>query len=143
VEGTWDDNITMPKIPLSAMTPPTFIEASRTKEIQALLKFGKDSAWPLRITVATAIYLETSLSVFHRDGVRWDFRVRKEINTIRILMKEYAKDGSRPERPEGPGLPVVLLYAPNAEIRIRSKADYVLAAVEECVYRLYQGICDG
>jgi hypothetical protein len=61
---------------------------------------------------------------------------------VNVFIYEYANDGSRPETSEGPGLPVMLLYAPNAEIRIRSKADYVLSAVEECVYRLYQGICD-
>jgi hypothetical protein len=44
VEGRWDDNQTIPKAPLCAMTALTFIETTRQKEIQAILKFGRDSA---------------------------------------------------------------------------------------------------
>jgi hypothetical protein len=54
-------------------------------------------------------------------------------------MKEYAVDGSRPDTPEEPGLPIMYLYGPNAEITIRSKTADVLSAVEETVFRLYQG----
>jgi hypothetical protein len=119
----------------------------RTNEIQALLKFGRGSSWPLRITVATAIDQETSLSITYKIGweecdsseawawtqfaaaaasdgliqppvfqsgeVRWDLRVRKENNAIRILMKEYAEDGSRPETPEAeirPGPRLIMFF---------------------------------
>jgi hypothetical protein len=68
VTGTWDDDHTTPKISLCAMAPPTFIEATRPKEIQALLKFGRDSAWPSRATEASAIDEETSLSVTYKVG---------------------------------------------------------------------------
>jgi hypothetical protein len=36
---------------------------TRPKEIQALLKFGRDSAWPLKITEASALDETTSLSI--------------------------------------------------------------------------------
>jgi hypothetical protein len=39
--------------PLCATMPPTFIEATREKEIKAMLKFGRDSNWPLSVTFAS------------------------------------------------------------------------------------------
>jgi hypothetical protein len=48
--GTSDDDHTVPKIPLCAMKAPIFIEATRPKEIESLLKFGRDSEWPLNRT---------------------------------------------------------------------------------------------
>jgi hypothetical protein len=155
------------------MKPPTFIEATRPKEIQALLKFGRDSAWPLRITAASLIDEETSLSVtyevgwkdcdssiawvwnrfkkaaisdgptqqpaFQRDGVSWDISVRKENNSIRILLREAEKDEFRPSTPEDPGLPGMIMYAPNAVIKFRSIAEEVVQKIVNCVGALYQG----
>jgi hypothetical protein len=66
--GTWDDSTTMPEVPLCAMMPPTYIEATREKEIKAVLKFGRDSNWPLRITIVAEIYLETSISITYQSG---------------------------------------------------------------------------
>jgi hypothetical protein len=55
VEGSWNDERASIKVPLCAMQSPTFVEATRQKEIQAILKFGRDSNWPLRITAAAVI----------------------------------------------------------------------------------------
>jgi hypothetical protein len=66
--GTWDDEHTTPKISLCGMKPPTFIQTTRPIETQSLLKFGRDSDWPLRITAATAIDTFTSLSTRHQVG---------------------------------------------------------------------------
>jgi hypothetical protein len=38
-------------------------EATRPKEIEALLKFGRDSAWPLKIVAAAALDEQISLSI--------------------------------------------------------------------------------
>jgi hypothetical protein len=42
---------------------PTFIETTRPKETEPLLRFGRDSNWPLKITVATAVDQFTTLSI--------------------------------------------------------------------------------
>jgi hypothetical protein len=49
---------------------PTFIEATRVKETQALLRFGRDSGWPLRVTFATLASPATSLSITY--DIDWD-----------------------------------------------------------------------
>jgi hypothetical protein len=168
VTGTWDDENTTPKIPLCAMLQPTFTEATREKEIHALLKFGRDSTWPLKIAGASALDQETSLSVTYEAGwedcyssIAWvwnqfrkaaiadgltqppafqrDVTVRKGNNTITILLRETAKDGSRPITPEDTGLPEMILYAPNAIIKLRSHADKVTETLEDSVTKLYQG----
>jgi hypothetical protein len=79
----------------------------------------------------------TQQPAFQREGVKWDLNVRKENNAIRILVRETAVDGSRPITPEDPGLPVMLLYAPNAVINLRSHASQILPPLEDCVFRLY------
>jgi hypothetical protein len=47
-----------------------FIEAIRVKEIQRLLKFGRDSNWPLAITVSSTIDGSNSISVTY--SASWD-----------------------------------------------------------------------
>jgi hypothetical protein len=42
-------------VPQNAALPRTFVEATRPKEMEAFLKFGTDSNWPLKITVASAL----------------------------------------------------------------------------------------
>jgi hypothetical protein len=116
-----------------------FIEATRTKEIQAVLKFGRDSSWPLRITEAAVADWITQPPAFQREGAKLDLNVRKENNAIRILARETAVDGSRPITPDDPGLPVMLPYAPNAVIKLRSHSGQVLPSLEDCVFRLHQG----
>jgi hypothetical protein len=128
VEGSWDDYRTVPTPPMCAKEMPTFIETSRPKESQALLRFGRDSNWPLKITVATTASPATTLSItynvnwegmvstdegeistdccwtkfikkareesltappdFLRQGIPWSAVVRKENNSIRIILKE-------------------------------------------------------
>jgi hypothetical protein len=51
------------KPPLCAATLPMFIEAPRNKKIRAMLKFGRDSNWPLKITFASVIDEKTSASI--------------------------------------------------------------------------------
>jgi hypothetical protein len=50
------------------MMSPTFVEATRPTKIEALLKFGRDSNWPLDITVVTTIDELTWLSVTYNVG---------------------------------------------------------------------------
>jgi hypothetical protein len=59
-----------PQIPWNAARPRTFIEATRPKEIKGLLKSGRDSNWPLKITVASTLEVKNSVSVTY--GVDWE-----------------------------------------------------------------------
>jgi hypothetical protein len=56
------------RIPWNAALPRTFTEATRPKEIKALLKFGRDSDWQLRVTVASALDEVNSISVTYAIG---------------------------------------------------------------------------
>jgi hypothetical protein len=58
-----DEIFTSGKVPLCAAIAPTFTEASHPKEIQELLKFGRDSARPLKITAPSTIDDTESLSI--------------------------------------------------------------------------------
>jgi hypothetical protein len=49
---------------------PTFVEATRVKETQALLRFGRDSNWPLKVTFATMASPNTSLAITY--DITWD-----------------------------------------------------------------------
>jgi hypothetical protein len=42
-------------VPQCAALPRTFIDATTPKEIEAVLKFGRDSYWPLRITIDSSL----------------------------------------------------------------------------------------
>jgi hypothetical protein len=53
-------------IPRNAALPRTFIEATRPKEIKAILKFGRDFDWPLKITVASALNEIDSLAITYQ-----------------------------------------------------------------------------
>jgi hypothetical protein len=46
--------------------------------------------------------------------------VRKEDNSFRIIVRERSVDGAWPSIPDPQGTPALLLYAPMAEIKIRS-----------------------
>jgi hypothetical protein len=70
VEGTWNEDRTVPKVPLCATILPTSVEASRPIEIQGMRKFGRDSNWPLKVTAASGIDEFTSLSLTFDIG--WD-----------------------------------------------------------------------
>jgi hypothetical protein len=69
VDHKWDGTRVEETPPLCSADSPTLAEASRTKEIQALLKFGRDSSWPLKITAAVEIDDQTSLSITY--GSDW------------------------------------------------------------------------
>jgi hypothetical protein len=71
----WSDDRMMLDAPLCARQMPTFIEATRDKEIRSMLKLGRDSNWPLKITLASAIDEFTSLSVTYPiswEGIKWE-----------------------------------------------------------------------
>jgi hypothetical protein len=57
-------------VPRVAALPRTFIEASRPKEIKAILKFGRDSKWPLKVTLASALNETDSLSITYQ--IDWE-----------------------------------------------------------------------
>jgi hypothetical protein len=149
------------------------MEATREKEVKAILKFERDSNWPLSITAASAVEEFTSLSVtyqagwggcdsslawcwtkfgeaaiadgltqppaFQREWAKWDIPVRKENNSVRVLLRGKTKDGVRVSRPEEPGPPCMVLYAPRAVVKFRSTASDVIQTIVNCVGTLYQG----
>jgi hypothetical protein len=156
VAGSWNDERTVPKPPLCAKEMLTFVESTRPDETQALLRFGRDSNWPLRITVATGVSPLTTLAVtydsdwdgiecseegetsvgwawskfiqkaaaenlavppsFSRAGVPWQAILRKENNSLRVILKEATI--WTPEDPGGP--PPMVLFGPSATLKIRT-----------------------
>jgi hypothetical protein len=72
--GRWNDDRAMPDAPLCARQMPTFVEATREVEIKGMLKLRRDSNWPLKITLASAIDEFTTLSVTYDinwTGIKW------------------------------------------------------------------------
>jgi hypothetical protein len=55
---------------MCAKEMPTFVEATRVKETRALLRFGRDSNWPLKVTFATMASPKTSLAITY--DITWD-----------------------------------------------------------------------
>jgi hypothetical protein len=51
-----------------AAIPRTFIDATRPKETKALLKFGRDSDWPLKITITSSLDGVNSVSASYAVG---------------------------------------------------------------------------
>jgi hypothetical protein len=51
------------EIPLCAAPPCTFTEAKRPREVKASFKVGRDSEWPLAVTLASSLHGENSISV--------------------------------------------------------------------------------
>jgi hypothetical protein len=68
--GQWDDFRCVQTAPMYAKEIPTFVEATRVKETQALLRFGRDSNWPLKVTFATMASPKTSLAITY--DITWD-----------------------------------------------------------------------
>jgi hypothetical protein len=68
--GKWDDYRRIPTPPMCAKEMPTFVEASTVKESQAMLRFGRDSQWPVKITVATMASPATMLAITY--DVDWE-----------------------------------------------------------------------
>jgi hypothetical protein len=66
-----DESFTSKKIPLCAANPLTVIEVTSSKEIQTLLKCGRDSARPLKTTAASCLDEQTSLSIIYNADWRY------------------------------------------------------------------------
>jgi hypothetical protein len=63
-------NAVNPRIPINAAQPRTSYVAARPKEIGNLLKFGRDSDWPLFISVASTLDGSNSATVTSDRSVR-------------------------------------------------------------------------
>jgi hypothetical protein len=155
---------------------PTFVESSRPKESQALLRFGRDSNWPLKVTIATTASSYTTLAItyditwegiestdegdistdwcwnkfmekvreenltappaFLRQGIAWIACVRKENNSVRVILKEGGI--WTPEDPDGP--PPMTLFGPIATLKVRSTLEGTAALSEmfQVLSLLYQ-----
>jgi hypothetical protein len=147
--GKWDDYRRIPTPPMCAKEMPTFVEATTVKESQAMLRFGRNSNWPIKITVATMASRATLLAITYdtdweglttteegeistdwgwikfnqkfreealmapptlmRGDGKWNAFVRKENNSIRIILKEAGIWS--PEDPDGP--PPMILFGPR------------------------------
>jgi hypothetical protein len=66
----WQENEVHFNPPQRAAMPPTFIEATSEKEIQAMLKFGRDSNLPLQVTFASVIKENVSASITY--PIEWE-----------------------------------------------------------------------
>jgi hypothetical protein len=156
------------RVPWNAALPRTFIEATRTKEIRALLKFGRDSNWPLKITLAFTLDEISSISITYstdwtdcsgktdwfvdkfkeaayrdglaelpvwtRDGIAWLAVLRKENNSIRVVLNEKRADGIFVLTPEDPGIPPYLLYGLNVELKLRCQNETILGQYLQALY---------
>jgi hypothetical protein len=69
VSGSWDDYRQVQTPPMSAKDIPTFVEATCLKESHALLRFGRDSNWPLKVTFATTASPTSTLAITY--DVTW------------------------------------------------------------------------
>jgi hypothetical protein len=178
--GSWDDFRQIPEPPMCAKEMPTFVEATTIKETQAMLRFGRDSNWPIQITLAARASPSTMVSITYEidwEGLRtteegeistdwgwnkfnekfreeslmappalasgqgaWIASVRKENNSIRIIIKEAGTWA--PEDPDGP--PPMILYGPKAIIKVRTTEQGPTALLEmrAVLGILYQGRYD-
>jgi hypothetical protein len=57
-------------VPQCAALTTTYVEATRPKERKALLEFGRDSSWPRKVTVASALDEINSMSVTY--SISWE-----------------------------------------------------------------------
>jgi hypothetical protein len=115
------------QIPWVAVPPRTYIEATRPKEIRAMLRFGRDSQWPLKITFASALDEHSSMSVTYAlewDGLEWgddedsDERVRNWF-TQRFMEKAYEDGLIQPPGWTRPGSALMMdVRKENSEFRV-------------------------
>jgi hypothetical protein len=61
-DSRWSANAVASEIPICAEPSPTFVEATRPKEITGMLKCGRDNNCPLKVTIAAQIFERTSVS---------------------------------------------------------------------------------
>jgi hypothetical protein len=174
--GRWDDSRRTPTPPMCAKEMPTFVETAAVKESQAMLRFGRDSNWPIKITAATKASPATMLAITYdvdweglttteegeistdwgwskfnekfreealtappalvRGDGQWQAFVRKENNSIRVVLKE--KGVWSPEDPDGQ--PPMILFGPKAVIKTRStlKGDEAVSEMTQILGILYQ-----
>jgi hypothetical protein len=78
--GQWDDFRCIQTAPMCAKEMPTFVEATRVKETRALLRFGRDSNWPLKVTFAALVSPKTSLAITY--DINWDGLQNSEEDAI-------------------------------------------------------------
>jgi hypothetical protein len=78
--GQWDDFRCIQTAPMCAKEIPTFVEATRVKETQALLRFGRDSNWPLKVTFATMASPRTTLAITY--DITWEGLQNADEETI-------------------------------------------------------------
>jgi hypothetical protein len=131
-------------VPQCAAQQKTFIDATRPKEMKAMLKFGRDSKWPLKITIASSLDGINSASVtytanwdgcdvsmdwswkqFVKEGTidnfgplpvsameqfGWLATVRKEGNSIRVILYEKNSVGQVVSTPEDSETPICRFY---------------------------------
>jgi hypothetical protein len=124
------------------------VEATRDKEIQAMLKCDRDNQWPLRITVSSRISEKVSASITYLIG--WEGCTSTE-EWLRTQLSQAATEDGLSELPvvlEGrewgfmlrkennsfraisceqgvdtpkrPGLPTLNLYGPHSEVKARA-----------------------
>jgi hypothetical protein len=99
-EGTWNDDRVCEPPPLCAKEIPTYVDSTRLKETQALLRFGRNSNWPLKVPFATELTPTTTLSITYdadwsgiesteegeisRDWCRAQFLVRAKAEDLSV-----------------------------------------------------------
>jgi hypothetical protein len=89
---------------------------------------SRERCWAQFLVRAKAENL-TVPPAFSRSGIQWDVRIRKENNSIRIVLKEDSI--WTPEDPGGP--PPLILFGPHAVVKIRTTA---IPALPELVANL-------
>jgi hypothetical protein len=77
-----------PRIPMNAAQPRTSVIATRPKEISRLLKFGRDSDWPLYIAVASTLDGTNSATVSYQSS--WE---NCDVSTMWFLNQFAALSG--------------------------------------------------
>jgi hypothetical protein len=74
----WDDERQLPPVPYCAKCIPTYYDAARGKETNALLKFGHDNQWPLAISAVFPISSVNTLQITY--DVTWeDFKMENGV----------------------------------------------------------------
>jgi hypothetical protein len=77
-KGSWDEERQITPIPHCAKEIPTYYEALRGKETNALLRFGYDNQWPLQISMVCAVSNENTIQVTY--SVNWEgFRMENGV----------------------------------------------------------------
>jgi hypothetical protein len=77
-----------------------------------------------------------------RSGSIWDLCLRKENNSLHILIRERLAGGMFPAISEDPGIRAAILYRQKSIIKLRKQtsiAAQILSTFGECAEKLYQG----